>query len=134
MALVTAQLNNYRQSPRKVRLVADLMRGKKATVALDHLAFTTRRASDPIAKLLASAIANATNNHGLDASTLYVKEVTVNGGVILYRRMPRARGSAYPIRKRTSKVVVVLEARADGDAKKKPVKAVKAKKVAPKKK
>jgi large subunit ribosomal protein L22 len=125
MALVTAQLNNYRQSPRKVRLVADLMRGKKATVALDHLAFTTKRASDPIAKLLASAIANATNNHGLSAETLFVKEVRVDGGVILYRRMPRARGSAYPIRKRTSKVVVVLEARAEGEAKKKPAKTTK---------
>lgn len=111
MTLVTAQLNNYRQSPRKVRLVADVIRGKKASVALDHLTFTTKRASLALITLLKSAIANATNNHGFAIDSLVVKEVRVDEGVIMYRRMPRARGSAFPIRKRTSKVKVVLESK-----------------------
>lgn len=113
MTLVTAQLNDYRQSPRKVRLLADVVRGKKASVALTNLAFTPKRASAAFIKLLESAVANAKNNHGLSADDLFIKEVQVNGGAILYRRMPRARGSAAPIRKRTSKVSLILESRTE---------------------
>lgn len=120
MTLVTAQLNDYRQSPRKVRLVADAVRGKKVNVALTNLNFIPKRATLALVKLIESAVANATNNHGLAADSLIVKEIRVDGGAILYRRMPRARGSAYPIRKRTSRVSVVLESRAE--AGKKPAK------------
>jgi large subunit ribosomal protein L22 len=113
MTLVTAQLNDYRQSPRKVRLVADAVRGKKVSVALTNLNFIPKRATLALVKLIESAVANATNNHGLAIESLIVKEIRVDGGSILYRRMPRARGSAYPIRKRTSSVRVVLESRAE---------------------
>lgn len=118
MTLVTAQLNDYRQSPRKVRLVADAVRGKKVSVALTNLNFIPKRATLALVKLIESAVANATNNHGLAIESLIVKEIRVDGGSILYRRMPRARGSAYPIRKRTSSVRVVLESRAEAVKKK----------------
>ncbi len=102
-----AFLNNYRQSPRKVRVVADLMRGKSASEAMRVLTFTTKRAVDPLKKLLSSAIANA-KNAGVDIETLIVKEVQVNTGVTLKRIMPRAMGSASKINKRSSHVTIVL--------------------------
>lgn len=126
MSKATAQLNDYRQSPRKVRLVANLIRGKKVSDAIELLQFTTKRASSPLVKLIQSAEANAKNN-GIDENELFVEEITVDGGKILYRRRARARGSAFAIRKRTSHVTVVL-----GDkVEKKEDKAVK--KAAPKK-
>jgi large subunit ribosomal protein L22 len=105
---ITAKLNDYRQSPRKVRLVAGLICGKKVESAIDLLTVTVKRASDPMLSLLNSAIANAKNNFSLNAEDLYIKSLTVDNGAILYRRMPRARGVAYPIRKRVSKVTLVL--------------------------
>lgn len=106
--MATAILNNYRQSPRKVRLVADLVRGKSVESALSALSFLTKRAAAPIKKLIESAAANAKNDGKADVSKLLIKEIRVDGGVTMKRIMPRARGSAYPIKKRTSKVVVVL--------------------------
>lgn len=105
---ITAKLNDYRQSPRKVRLVAGLILGKKAEEAVDILTVTTKRAADPIILLLKSAIANAKNNFSLNEEDLFVKSLTVDGGAILYRRMPKARGIATPIRKRVSHVSLVL--------------------------
>jgi len=107
---VTAQLNSYRQSPRKVRLVADAIRGKSAKEAKIKLDFITKRATGPLHKLLNSAIANA-KNLGADVENLWVKAITVDGGAILYRRRPASRGSAHPIRKRTSHITVVLQER-----------------------
>jgi len=98
-----AELNNYRHSPRKVRLVADAVRGKGVSQALDILTFIPKRAGLPLKKLIASAYANAGKKEGL-----IVKEISVNAGPTLYRRQPRSRGMANPIRKRTSKVKVVL--------------------------
>jgi len=115
---ITAKLNEYRQSPRKVRLVAGLIRGKKALEAIDILTVTVKRASDPIISLIKSAIANAKNNFSLAAEDLFVKSLTVDNGAILYRRMPRARGMAYAIRKRTSHVSLVLGVTADKEEKK----------------
>lgn|SRR4051812_29189534 len=115
MAEARAELNNYRQSPRKVRVVADAIRGKKATDALITLTFTTKRASKPLEKLLASAIANA-KNLSIPTENLIVKTISVDGGKILYRRRPRSHGMANPIRKRTSHVEIVL---AEGKPKKK---------------
>lgn len=109
--MITAKLNNYRQSPRKVRLIANLVKGKKVEDALDILNFAVKRASSPLKTLIESAISNAKNNFNLDKETLFVKEFRVDVGSILYRRMPRARGTAYPIRKRTSHVFVELEPR-----------------------
>jgi large subunit ribosomal protein L22 len=112
METATAQLNNYRQSPRKVRLVADAMRGKKYDDAKNILKFMTKRATGPLHKLLDSAIANA-KDRGLKTESLIVKSIQVDGGKILYRRMPAAHGSAHPIRKRTSHVKLVLEEKAE---------------------
>ena len=108
--MVTASLKNYRQSPRKVRLVATLIKGKSATDALNVLGVTTKRASDPVAKLLSSAIANA-KNQGIDIEGLYVKECTVDSGFTMKRFMPGARGAAFRIRKRTSHVNLVLDSK-----------------------
>lgn len=105
---ITAKLNDYRQSPRKVRLVAGLVRGKKVEQAIDILTATVKRASDPVIKLLKSGIANAKANFNLTEADLFVKALTVDNGAILYRRMPRARGVAYPIRKRVSHLTLVL--------------------------
>lgn len=125
---ITAKLNDYRQSPRKVRLVAGLLRGKSAVKALDILTVTVKRSADPISSLLKSAIANAKNNFSVDANDLFVKSLTVDNGAILYRRMPRARGTAYPIRKRTSHVTLVLGVK-EAEVKTKAVKAPKTKAV-----
>ena len=108
--MVTASLTNYRQSPRKVRLVASLIKGKTVSQALDMLGVTVKRASDPLAKLINSAVANA-KDRGISVEGLYVKECTVNQGVTMNRFMPGARGSAFPIRKKSSHVKLVLDTR-----------------------
>ncbi len=116
MASAIASLTNYRQSPRKVRLVADLIRGKSADHALALLSTLPKRASDPMAKLLKSAIANAKS----EANTLYISKIEVNGGVVFKRQMPRARGRASMIRKKTSTVKIALADRPAKAAKKSP--------------
>lgn len=103
-----ATLQTYRQSPRKVRLLADLIRGKKIPEALNNLAFADKRAGPIFAKLLKSAVANATNNDSAKADDLFVKEVSVNQGVTMKRMMPRARGSGARINKRTSHLSITL--------------------------
>ncbi len=108
MAKASATLSNLRQSPRKVRVVADLVRGKKVTDAILSMQFTEKRASAPIRKLIESALANA-KAQSMPTENLVVKTVEVNSGKTLYRRMPAARGSAHPIRKRTSMISVTLE-------------------------
>ena len=123
---ITAKLNDYRQSPRKVRLVAGLIRGKKAEQALDILTVTVKRAADPMVGLLKSAIANAKNNFSLNVEDLVVKSLTVDNGAILYRRMPKARGMATPIRKRVSHVTLVLGVK-EAEVKAKAIKAPKTK-------
>ncbi len=107
MEQAKAKLSTYRQSPRKVRLVAGLVRGKKVADALTILSFTPKRSALPIQKLLASALANA-KNLSLAEENLVIKEIKVDEGPILYRRRPRSRGMANPIRKRTSHVSVTL--------------------------
>jgi len=102
-----AFLKNYRQSPRKVRLIADLVRGKKVSEALVTLQFVDKRAADPFAKMIKSAVANA-KDQGKDTDNLVVKTVTVNKGVTYRRMMPRARGSASRINKRNSHILVEL--------------------------
>ena len=102
-----AFLKNYRQSPRKVRLLADLVRGKKVSEALITLQFVDKRAADPFAKVIKSAVANA-KDAGVNTENLVVKTVTVNKGVTYKRMMPRARGSASRINKRNSHILVEL--------------------------
>jgi large subunit ribosomal protein L22 len=102
-----AILKNYRQSPRKVRLLADLVRGKKVSVALATLKFADKRAAGPFAKVIESAMANA-KQAGKDETKLKVAKVMVQKGVVAKRFMPRARGSASRINKRSSHIVVEL--------------------------
>lgn len=117
MTEITAKLNSYRQSPRKVRLVANSLRGKSVKEAKNRLDFITKRATGPLHKLLNSAVANA-KNLGASADNLFVKTITVDGGKILYRRRPVSRGSAHPIHKRTSHITVVLAERQKSETKK----------------
>ncbi|MEK7142068.1 MAG: 50S ribosomal protein L22 [Patescibacteria group bacterium] len=109
MKEITAKLNNYRSSPRKTRLVASLIKGKKVNDAITELNFLTKKASDPIAKLLKSAISNARHDFNItDENNLRVKTITVNAGPVLKRSMPRSRGMANQILKRTSCITIVL--------------------------
>lgn len=107
--MTTAKLSNLRISPRKVRLVAGLIRGKKVSEAQNQLAFLNKRSTDPILKLLKSAIANAKNNAKANEENLVISRIFVDCGPVLKRHMPRAFGRAAAIMKRTSHVTIVLE-------------------------
>ncbi len=107
MAEAKATLSDYRQSPRKVRIVADMVRGKKVEDAIITLSFIPKRSALPLQKLLASAVANA-KNLSIPMENLVVKEIRVDGGKILYRRLPMSRGRAFSIRKRTTHVNITL--------------------------
>ncbi|HVY35853.1 MAG TPA: 50S ribosomal protein L22 [Candidatus Paceibacterota bacterium] len=100
-------LNNYRQSPRKVRLVANAIKGKRVAQADAVLSFMPKRAAEPIQKLVRSAVANA-KAQGVSEENLVVKNVEVNKGTVMKRWMPRAQGRATPINKRSSHVDVTL--------------------------
>lgn len=117
--MITASLKNYRIAPRKVRLVADMIRGKGALQAKLILGSAAKQAKHPLADLLDSAIANAKNNFQIDADKLTVKEIRVDQGVVLKRIMPVSRGSAHPIKKRTSHVSIVLAPVENGKGKRK---------------
>lgn len=95
-------------SARKTGLVASLIRGKSATDAARILAFTNKRATEPVGKVLASAIANAENNNNLNASDLVVEQVLIGPSRSLKRSRPRAKGSSSPILKRSSHITVIL--------------------------
>jgi large subunit ribosomal protein L22 len=103
-----AQLATYRQSPRKVRLVANLVKGKSVKNALTDLSFLPKRAATPIAKLISSAAANARQKESVSPDALVVKSITVTKGPTLKRIMPAWRGMAHRINKRTSHVIVEL--------------------------
>ena len=103
-----ATLKNARISARKVKIVADLIRGKDAKEALAIVKFTPKASSEIIEKLLKSAIANAENNHFMKSEDLYVAEIYANQGPTLKRIRPAAKGSAVRIRKRTSHITIVL--------------------------
>ena len=103
-----AKLNNLRMTPRKVRLLADLIKGMNATEAALQLEFARKHAGRPLLKLLRSAMANATHNHKMDVASLVVTNVLVDSGQTLHRWMPRAMGRATPIRKRSSKITLIL--------------------------
>ena len=103
-----ASLNYARISPRKVKIVADLIRGKDVNEALSIVKFTPKASSEIIEKLLKSAMANAENNHNMDSKNLYVAEIYANQGPTLKRIRPAAKGSAVRIRKRTSHITIKL--------------------------
>ena len=106
-----AILRYARISSRKVKIVADLIRGKKVDEALAIVKFTPKASSEIIEKLLKSAIANAENNHGMNRGNLIVSEIYANQGPTLKRIRPAAKGSAVRIRKRTSHITIVLKER-----------------------
>ena len=124
MKTAHATLKNFRQAPRKMRMVADTVRGKKVSDVLTNLDFTAKKASLPIKTLIQSALANA-KAQDIPTENLIVKVIKVDSGKILYRRRPAARGSAHTVRKRTSAIFVEL-----GEAEsKKKIKVVKEKAV-----
>jgi large subunit ribosomal protein L22 len=106
---IYAKLKYTRTAPRKVRQIADLVRGKSASKAQAILNFTNNKSAGLILKLLAQAIASAKNNFKIDQNNLYLAKIIVDGGPILKRSRPRARGSAYEIQKKTSHITIVLK-------------------------
>ncbi|MEA3249185.1 MAG: 50S ribosomal protein L22 [Patescibacteria group bacterium] len=106
---VKAKARFIRMSPKKVRLVADLVRGMDIDKAEAQLKFIKKAASRPVLKLIQSARANAEHNFKLTPEILFIKTITVDGGPVLHRWKPRAFGRATPIRKRTSHITVVLD-------------------------
>ena len=103
-----AYLKFARISPRKVKIVCDLIRGKDVKTAQAILMTTPKAASELLTKLLGSAVANAENNFGMDPEKLYVSQVSVDPGPILKRGMPRAQGRMYRINKRTSHINIAV--------------------------
>lgn len=122
---ITAKLRYLRIAPRKVRLVADLIRGKKVEEAETVLGFTTKRVAKPLLKLLKQAVASAHHNFQLEEANLYIAKITVDEGPKYKRWMPRARGQAYEIQKKTSHVTIVLDEIIKKPKKPKKVKRVK---------
>ena len=106
---VKAHLKHFRMSPRKVRLVLDLIRGMKVESAREQLAIMNKKASVAVMKLLNSAVANAQHNFNLPTGNLFIKSVCADGGRTLKRWRPRAFGRAAMIRKRTSHVTIILD-------------------------
>ena len=102
---------NVRITPRKARLVMDLVRGKSVKEALGLLANTNRAASEPVSKLIKSAAANAINNFGMDEDSLYIAQIWANDGLRMKRYLPRAKGSASGLVKRNSHLYVVVKMR-----------------------
>jgi large subunit ribosomal protein L22 len=111
-----AKARFVRVSPRKARRVIDLVRGRSVADALDILRWAPQAASEPVAKVIASAAANAQNNNGLDPATLVVATVYADEGPTAKRIRPRAQGRAFRIRKRTSHITVVVESRPAKDS------------------
>ena len=103
-----AILRFARISSRKVKIVADLIRGKKVDEALSIIKFTPKASSEILEKLLKSAVANAENNHGMNRGNLVVSEIYANQGPTMKRIRPAAKGSAVRIRKRTSHITIVV--------------------------
>lgn len=128
---IKAKLSNLRTSPRKVRLVADMVRGKGVKAAQAILSFSPQKSCQPILKLLKQAMANAQNNLQLDPANLYIAKITVDEGPKFKRWRARSRGQAYEIQKKTSHISLVLEESKKGKGKKK-AKAVKAEEAKPK--
>jgi large subunit ribosomal protein L22 len=116
---ISAKLDNLRKSPRKIRLVASLIKGLDVGRAEQQLKFLVKGSAPHFEKLLKSAIANAENNSGLDRDNLYIKDVIVDEGKKLKRWLPRAHGRASLLLKRTSHIEIVLDERVKGKGRKK---------------
>ncbi len=117
---VTAHARNLHIAPRKVRLVTNLVNGMQVGNAITQLQFTNKKASPMVVKVIKSAIANAEHNFSLKADDLFIKTITCDMGAVMKRYFPRARGSAFVIRRKTSHINVTLEERPGKGGKKKP--------------
>ncbi len=107
-----AHLKYVRMSPRKVKILCDLIRGKDVKTAVAYLMQTRKAATEPVLKLLKSAVANAENNNGMDADKLYVSTAVANPGTTMKRGMPRARGGFNRILKRTTHITIGVSEKA----------------------
>ena len=107
-----AHVKFVRMSPRKVKLVCDMIRGKDVKTAIAYIMQTPKAASEPVLKLLKSAIANAENNHGMDVEKLFVSTAIANPGSTLKRGMPRAQGRFNRILKRTTHITIGVSEKA----------------------
>ena len=107
--VVKAINKNVRTSPRKLALVCNFIKGKKADIALRDLEFSRKRIARDVSKTVKSAISNAENNHQFDIDNLFVKEAFVGKSLVMKRFRPRAKGSAKPIKKPFSRITIILE-------------------------
>ena len=107
--LVKAINKNVRTSPRKLALVCNFIKGKKADIALRDLEFARKRVAKDVSKTVKSAISNAENNYQFDIDNLFVKEAYVGKSLVMERYRPRAKGRASPIKKPFSRITIVLE-------------------------
>ena len=105
---VTAVNKNVRSSTRKIALILDFIKGKKADVAIRDLEFTRKRIAHDVKKTVKSAIANAENNYQYDIDSLYIKEAYVGKSIVMKRFRPRAKGRASPIKKPYARITIVL--------------------------
>ena len=108
-SLIKATNKNIRSSPRKLALVCNFIKGKKADVALRDLEFTRKRIAKDVSKTVKSAISNAENNYQFDIDNLFVKEAYVGKSLVMKRFRPRAKGRASPIKKPFSRLTIILE-------------------------
>ena len=108
-SIVKAINKNVRTSPRKLALVLNYIKGKKADLALRDLEFTKKRIAKDVSKTVKSAISNAENNHQYDIDNLFVKEAYVGKSLVMRRFRPRAKGRASPIKKPFSRITIILE-------------------------
>ena len=115
--IVKAVNKNVRSSPRKLALVCNFIKGKKADIALRDLEFTRKRIAKDISKTVKSAISNAENNYQYDIDNLFVKEAYVGKSLVMKRYRPRAKGRASPIKKPFSRITIVLEEKKEKDKK-----------------
>ena len=107
--LIKAVNNNVRSSPRKISLVLNYIKGKKADLALRDLEFTRKSIAKDVSKTVKSAVSNAENNFQYDIDNLYVKEAFVGKSLVMKRYRPRAKGRASPIKKPFSRITIILE-------------------------
>ncbi len=113
ISIVKAVNKNVRTSPRKLSLVCNFIKGKKADVALRDLEFSRKRIAKDVSKTVKSAISNAENNYQFDIDNLFVKEAYVGKSIVMKRFRPRAKGRASPIKKPFSRITIILEEKKD---------------------
>ena len=112
-SIVKAIKKNVRSSPRKLALVLNYIKGKKADIALRDLEFTKKKIAKDVSKTVKSAISNAENNHQYDIDNLFVREAYVGKSLVMKRFRPRAKGRASPIKKPFSRITIILEEKKD---------------------